>query len=99
MILYKMKRLEKIIDEVEMFPPFQKGIEMKVNKQMFLEYCKATGNKRTFDIEDYKKCTTLDINEFIYIGDHFSELKKKFNEKIPKKVQKIIPLFLLIIML
>ena len=54
---------------------------MKVNKQMFLEYCKATGNKRSFDIEDYKKCTTLEINEFIYIGDHFSELKKKFNEK------------------
>ena len=59
---------------------------MKVNKQMFLEYCKATGNKKSFDIEDYKKCTTLEINEFIYICDHFNELKKKFNEKIPKKM-------------
>ena len=71
-----------------MFPPFQKGIEMKVNKQMFLEYCKATGNKRSFDIEDYKKCTTLEINEFIYIGDHFSELKKSSMKKFIKKCRK-----------
>ena len=58
---------------------------MIINKKMFLEYCRATDNTKSFSIEDFKKCTNLEINEFIYIGDHFKELKEKFKGLIPNE--------------
>lgn len=43
------------------------------------DYLKATNNKKSYLIEDYKK-TKMDATKFIYIADHLEELRKKVEE-------------------
>lgn len=45
--------------------------------ELFLKYIKATNNKRSMSREDQKK-SGLTFDEFIFIYDHFDEIKKEY---------------------
>ncbi len=55
---------------------------MKITKNKFYEYCSATGFRKSYEINDYKKCKILDINEFIFISDHFDEINQKYKTNL-----------------
>lgn len=56
---------------------------MNINYEKFKRYLIATNGKKSYLIDDYKSSGLKSVNEFIYISDHFEELKK-----IYKKVLK-----------
>lgn len=49
---------------------------MEIKKEEIIDYLKATNNKKSYLIVDYKK-TRLTANKFIYIADNLEELRKK----------------------
>ena len=61
---------------------------MNITKQQFAEFIDANSKKISNNGNDYSKMsierwklTSLDINTYIYIVDHYSELKRKFNKQ------------------
>lgn len=54
---------------------------MKITKEMFDQFIEANkGNTgKLMDYDTYKK-SGLDANEYIYISDHYEELKKLFKK-------------------
>ena len=53
---------------------------MKITKEKLLDFYQATGGKKSYAIKDYMKCSKLSKNEFIYISDHFEELKENYKK-------------------
>lgn len=61
---------------------------MKITKEQFRDYEQANNRKLNttgnyfsrMSIERWK-LTSLDINTYIYIADHYEELKRKFNRQ------------------
>lgn len=52
----------------------------RIERKQFIEYMKATDNKRGYQIEDWKKCKdVISIEEFIYI------LNKNWERKLQMK--------------
>ena len=45
--------------------------------ELFLKYIAATGNKKSMRIEDFEK-SGLTKDEFIFIYDHFDQIKKDY---------------------
>lgn len=45
--------------------------------ELFLKYIAATGNKKSMRIEDFEK-SGLTKEEFIFIYDHFDQIKKDY---------------------
>lgn len=61
---------------------------MKITKEQFRDYeqtnnrkLNATGNDFSKMSIERWKLTSLDINTYIYIADHYEELKRKFNRQ------------------
>lgn len=61
---------------------------MNITKQQFAEFVEANRKKISNNGNDYSimsierwKLTSLDINTYIYIADHYEELKRKFNRQ------------------
>lgn len=54
---------------------------MKITEEMFQKYLKVNkcNNGKRLDFDTYKK-SGLDVNDYIYISDHYEELKKKFQK-------------------
>lgn len=44
----------------------------------FKKYLNATGGLKSYQYNDYTKSDFSSIDKFIYISDHFEELKQKF---------------------
>lgn len=56
---------------------------MKITKEMFQKFIdanKSNQNGKMLDFETYKK-SGLNANEYIYISDHYEELKKQYLNK------------------
>lgn len=53
---------------------------MNITKEKFIDFYNATGGNKSYKIEDYMKCSKLNVNEFIYISDNFQELKEKYKK-------------------
>lgn len=51
-----------------------------ISKEEFKSYIKATRNKISYCIDECKESGLLP-NKFIYIADHFNELKEKYGGK------------------
>lgn len=61
---------------------------MKITKEQFRDYEQANNRKLNATGNDFSKMsierwkmTSLDINTYIYIADHYEELKRKFNRQ------------------
>lgn len=58
------------------------GKQMKITEEQLKEYLRATNGKKSYLIEDYKKCNEkISINEFIYISDCFEKIIKMEKNK------------------
>lgn len=65
---------------------------MLITKQDFEDFENAQNTKLTYNILDTSmmsrarwKLTSLDINKYIYIADHYGKLKNKFGGKTNAK--------------
>ena len=61
---------------------------MNITKEQFRDYEQANNRKLNANGNDFSKMsierwklTSLDINTYIYIADHYEELKRKFNRQ------------------
>lgn len=57
---------------------------ISISKEKIIDYCMATGKKKSYKWEDYERCKNLSINEFIYISDNLDKFKDIIKE-IEKK--------------
>lgn len=61
---------------------------MEITKNEFMDFEKAQGAKLPYNILDDSNMsrarwmlTSLDINKYIYIVDHYNELKRRYGDR------------------
>lgn len=67
---------------------------MEITKDEFMDFEKAQGTKLPYNILDDSNMsrarwmfTSLDINKYIYIADHYNELKRRYGGWIAWKIK------------